>query len=129
MTEFESFMQMYKREQDERRTKALTSFAQQAVPSLAAAGVRRVDVAYSGYGDSGAIDDVTCYGDDDEPVVPDSDLIDWLSTTAECLIPAGFENNEGGEGVVKFDLVKGTYHLHHGERVMEVNWSDEEGKF
>lgn len=113
-----------------RREAALQKFAREVVPGLAAAGIRIVNVEYSGYGDSGAIDCIEAYGDGDEELVAISQSVrSDIEELAYELMPGGFENNEGGEGTVKLDLVKGAYQLHHGQRVVETEWSTKEGKF
>jgi len=120
----------YKMDMMRRREAALQKFAREVVPGLAATGIRIVSVEYSGYGDSGAIDCVEAYGDGDEELVAISQSVrSDIEVLAYELMPGGFENNEGGEGTIKLDLVKGTYQLHHGQRVLETEWSDEEGKF
>ena len=124
------WMKQYRMDMLRRREAALRTFAREVVPGLAAAGVRRVDIEYSGYGDSGAIDCITAYGDGDEEIVAISQSArSDIEELAYELLPGGFENNEGGEGTLKLDLVKGAYHLHHGQRVVETEWSDEEGKY
>lgn len=128
-SEFSKVMKHYFSDLQRRQKAALASFAQYVVPELAKAGIRRIDVTYSGYGDSGAIDDITCYGDEDKELPLDAELRDHVCQLAYEIVPPGFENNDGGEGVIKIDLVNGKYHLHHGERVSSVEWSDSEGEF
>jgi hypothetical protein len=129
MNDFHNVLAHYDNEMRKRREAALRAFATETVPQLAQAGVRRIDVQYSGYGDSGAVDNVDCYGDDDQIIPVERSLLDGVDSVVLELVPMGFENNDGGEGVLKLDLVKGSYHLHHGTRVMEVCWEDQEGKF
>jgi len=128
--EISEWVQHYRREQKRRREQALHKFARELAPDLAAEGIRRIDIEYSGHGDSGAIDVVTAYGDSDEVQIglrePARDSVCEL---AYELLPGGFENNEGGEGTLQLNLVDGTYHLNHGQHHRETTWSEEEGKF
>ena len=34
----------------------------------------------------------------------------------------GWENNEGAEGTVTFDVKEGTLHVEHGQYIMETAW-------
>jgi hypothetical protein len=38
----------------------------------------------------------------------------------------GWENNEGGEGTVTFDVVKRKVELHHGNNIITTEWHDDE---
>ncbi len=120
----------YRAEMDAHKQAASTHFAKVTVPKLAKLGVRRIDIEYSGYGDSGGINSCGMYGDNDTPVQVDNDEIrEEIGNYAYELMPPGFENNEGGEGVIKIDVVNGTYKLHHGQHIQETNWEESEGTF
>ena len=57
-------------------------------------------VEFSGYGDSGSIDD-TIYTDDGNFTIP-QDVLEWMYTQ----LPGGWEINEGSDGEFFFDFVK-----------------------
>jgi hypothetical protein len=44
-------------------------------------------------------------------------------------IPSGFENNEGGYGVLTVDIVEHKMYLEHSERIIETNDTEEEFEF
>ena len=44
-------------------------------------------------------------------------------------VPSGFENNEGGSGVLTVDIVEHKMYLEHSERVVETNDTEEEFEF
>lgn len=120
------------REQEAERQAAAEMFAKQAVPLLAKAGVRKIDIEYSGYGDSGGID-AHCYTGDEDKAIEKESLPEgadqMVCDFAESLIPAGFETNDGGQGRVFIDVVKGTWKLHHEVNITETESSDTEGTF
>lgn len=124
------WVQNYRREQQRRRDTALQKFAREIAPRLAEEGIRRIDIEYSGYGDSGAIDSILTYGDGDDEVGGLQHRVrDSICELAYALLPGGFENNEGGEGTLQLHLVDGTYRLNHGQHHRETTWTEEEGKF
>lgn len=84
---------------------------------LSRLGVRSLEATYDGYGDSGNVEDITA-----EPAVPKVDetpgLADFLWSVAYGEHP-GFENNEGGDGTVTWDLVTDRIDLDHHDNVVE----------
>lgn len=130
--DFQAFIKAYAEKQELQRKAANEQFSRTAVPALAKAGVRKIDIEYSGSGDSGGIDVETYYGDEDN-VVPADKIDDKTKELVHDyvyrLLPGGFEAYEGGQGVLKIDVVNGTYKLHHQENVMEHVDHDTEGKF
>lgn len=88
------------------------------LPAFLPYGVANIEVAYSGYGDSGAIDGVQ-YRDKaglrvDRNTLPGT-LTEKLETAVYSFLPAGFENNEGGQGTVLIDLQARKITLQHGQ--------------
>lgn len=61
-------------------------------------------IKYSGYGDSGGIDD--------SPVNLPDEAQDFLWDVLDHY-EGGFENNDGGEGKIKWDLVEDKITVHH----------------
>lgn len=131
MSDFDTdaFMQKYYAQRDQYQKSAAIKF-QQACEPLLAAGVAKVVCYYSGYGDSGGVEDVYYYTADDSSVArgdlpPDGDILEY----AESLLPAGFEINDGGQGEVHFDLLARTYSVHHKQNRTEVDVDEYEGGF
>ncbi len=100
--------------------------------TLIAKGVTTVVCEYSGYGDSGGVENVIYLDENNKPVsrsefadTLDGDIRDY----AEALLPAGFEINEGGQGTVTLDLRSRTYTVDHGQNVTEVQGDSYGGAF
>jgi hypothetical protein len=92
-------------------------------------GVANVEAAYSGYGDSGAIDGVQfrdAAGQHvDRTVIP----VDLHASLDNCLyefLPAGFEINDGGQGTLTLDVQTGRITLKHQENYTDTRDSTRE---
>ncbi len=71
--------------------------------ALRGLGVEEVEIAYDGYGDAGNIGEVTAVPAGIGLGGLEERLGDFAWSTAYDLHP-GFENNDGGEGVVTWDI-------------------------
>ncbi len=92
------------------------------IPALMASGVANVEAAYSGYGDSGAIDGVQ-FRDKaglrvEREKIPAA-LTEKLENVLYEFLPAGFEINDGGQGTLTLDVQTGTVKLEHQENYTE----------
>jgi hypothetical protein len=99
------------------------------LPSLLAAGVANVEAAYSGYGDSGAIDGVQ-YRDRagvrvEREKIP-AGLKEQLESVLYEFLPAGFESNDGSQGTLTLDVQTGRLTLQHQENYTETRDSTRE---
>ena len=99
------------------------------LPQFAALKVANIEVAYSGYGDSGAIDGCQ-YRDSagtrvDRTTIP-TQLTESLESCVYEFLPAGFEINDGGQGTLTIDLPKGTVTIAHQENYTESRDSTRE---
>ena len=88
------------------------------IPALAASGVTNIQAAYSGYGDSGAIDGLQ-YRDKsglrvERDKIP-SALKEQLENVLYEFLPAGFEINEGSQGTLTLDISASRITLTHQE--------------
>jgi hypothetical protein len=92
------------------------------IPALMASGVANVEAAYSGYGDSGAIDGVQFRDKSGVRVerekIP-APLKEQLENVLYEFLPAGFEINDGGQGTLTLDVQTGTVKLEHEENYTE----------
>lgn len=52
-------------------------------------------------------------------------LFDAIGYAADYVTPSGYENNEGGQGVIVFDAVNNECRCEHGSNYTEVNYSSE----
>ncbi len=88
--------------EEARRTLAI-----EVLPALLACGVSNIEITYSGYGDSGAIDGVQFRDAAGLRVVRDNlpqGIRGKLETCAYAFLPSGFEINDGGQGTLTIDL-------------------------
>jgi hypothetical protein len=99
------------------------------LPQFAALKVANIEVSYSGYGDSGAIDGCQ-YRDSagtrvDRTTIP-TQLIESLESCVYEFLPAGFEINDGGQGTVTIDVPKCTVTIAHQENYTDSRDSTRE---
>jgi hypothetical protein len=99
------------------------------IPALMASGVANVEAAYSGYGDSGAIDGVQFRDKSGVRVerekIP-AVLTEQLENVLYEFLPAGFEINDGGQGTLTLGVQTGTVRLEHQENYTESTSSTRE---
>ncbi len=79
---------------------------------LRASGVERVEAGYDGYGDSGNVNHVAVLPKESEAKEPATRIADFIWTTAYNLNP-GFEIDDGGEGILTWDVVKDRIDVKH----------------
>ena len=112
-----------------RVTTASTKVRDVLVPRLAQHSVSSVEVAYSGYGDSGAIDGLQ-FRDRagvrvERGIIPDS-LIEELESCFYEFLPAGFEINDGGQGTLTLDIPTAKVTVQHQENFTDTRDSTRE---
>jgi hypothetical protein len=103
------------------RTELLPVFVQHRVANI--------EAAYSGYGDSGAIDGLQ-FRDSagqrvDRASVP-QDVIEQLENCVYEFLPAGFEINDGSQGTLTLDVATGRVSIQHQANVTETRDSTRE---
>ena len=112
-----AFIEKNKLERDGRNAKdraVLRAFLQSK-------GVTRVDAQYDAYGDSGNVEDITF-----TPVTvmiettQEEALRDFIWSMAYALHP-GFENNDGGDGEVVWEIDEDKIQIEHRERFTDYN--------
>ena len=103
----------------ERKFQATTAkLRAEIIPALVVAGVANVEAAFSGYGDSGAIDGLQ-YRDKSglrvqRETIP-AGLTEELETCLYEFLPAGFEINDGSQGTLTLDISASRITLTHQE--------------
>ena len=107
--------EMQRAEERERR-ETTDRLRDQILPQFRRLGVANIEVSYSGYGDSGAIDGIQ-YRDPtgirvDRAPIP-IQLIEDLESCAYEFLPAGFEINDGGQGTLTIDVQASKVTLTH----------------
>jgi hypothetical protein len=117
------------RSEAERQRDNSRKLREEILPQLAALGIANIEVAYSGYGDSGAIDGCQYRDSDgsrvDRALIPTS-LVESLESCVYEFLPAGFEINDGGQGTLTIDVPKGTVTIAHQENYTESRDSTRE---
>ncbi len=119
---------MQRAEERERR-QTTARLRDQIIPQFHALGVGSVEIAYSGYGDSGAIDGVQ-YRDPtgirvDRAAIP-AQLVEDLERCAYSFLPAGFEIAEGAQGTLTIDIQLAKVTIQHQENYTESRDSTRE---
>ena len=98
--------EMQRAEERERR-ETNNRLRNEILPQFRELGVANIEVAYSGYGDSGAIDGVQYRGPTgirvDRAPIP-TQLVEDLERCAYSFLPPGFEINDGGQGTLTIDV-------------------------
>jgi ABC-type uncharacterized transport system permease subunit len=112
-----------------RLSEAKTQLRTDILPALAKHGVANIEAAYSGYGDSGAIDGIQ-YRDEAgvrvERTTLSDPVVEQLENMLYEFLPAGFEINDGGQGTVTLDVQTGKITLAHQENYTETRDSTRE---
>ena len=110
-------LQMQQAEQS-KQAKSKHKLRTEILPAFRALQVANIEAAYSGSGDSGAIDGVQ-FRDSKGLRVERSSISDPLIESLEDalyeFLPAGFEINDGGQGTLTVDVEKGRLTLDHQE--------------
>ncbi len=99
------------------------------LPALLDSSVANVEVAYSGYGDSGAIDGVQFRDKSGVRVEREkiaAALTEKLENVLYEFLPAGFEINDGGQGTLSLNIQTGRLTLQHQETETVSNDSTRE---
>ena len=101
---------------------AKTKLRTEILPALVQHRVANAEAAYSGYGDSGAIDGLQ-FRDAagqrvDRASVP-QDVIEQLETCVYEFLPAGFEIDDGSQGTLTLDVATGRVSIQHQANVTE----------
>ena len=102
---------------------------EEILPQFAALKVANIEVSYSGYGDSGAIDGCQYRDSDgsrvDRALIPTS-LVESLESCVYEFLPAGFEINDGGQGTLTIDVQMAKVTLQHRENYTDSRDSTRE---
>jgi hypothetical protein len=112
-----------------RADRAKTRLRDEIIPWLRQHGVANIEAAYSGYGDSGAIDGVQ-FRDPagqrvDRATIP-TPVVEQLENCIYEFLPSGFEINDGGQGTLTLDVPTGRITLAHQENYTESRDSTRE---
>jgi hypothetical protein len=116
--EFQQILARLQQADEARLKQAKTRLRGEIIPRLKQWGVAKIVVDYSGCGDSGGIDGISYFDAAGQPVnmalvqpASDPDIGDVVYE----FLPAGFENNEGGQGTLTLDAEAGSVKIAHSE--------------
>ena len=127
--EFQDIMARFLQTEQARLDEAKSRLRVQIIPRLVQHRVANVKVAYSGYGDSGAIDGVQFRDPAGQRVdranLP-GDVIEQLETCVYEFLPTGFEIDDGSQGTLTIDTQTAKVTLNHQENVTETRDSTRE---
>lgn len=127
--DFQMFARHYMQEQQAHVDRAKTLLRNNIIPQLIQHAVANVEVAYSGYGDSGAIEEIQFRDADGQRVVREqipTTLVDELENCVYSFLPAGFEINDGGQGTLTIDTRTAKVVIQHQENYTETRDSTQE---
>ena len=127
--EFQQIIAQFVQTEQARMDDAKKRLRTQIIPRLAQHGVASVEVAYSGYGDSGAIDGLQFRDSAGQRVDRESvpkDVIEQLENCVYEFLPAGFEIYDGGQGTVLIDTQTAKVSIQHQANVTETRDSTRE---
>ena len=128
-TELNEILRHYMTGVEDQMQQAKNTLRTVILPALLTSGVANVEAAYSGYGDSGAIDGVQYRNQSGVRVerekIPAA-LTEKLENVLYEFLPAGFEINDGGQGTLTLDVQTGTVKLEHEENYTESTSSTRE---
>ncbi len=116
--EFQQIMARFQQTEQARAATATSQVRDVLIPQLNQFGVADIEAAYSGYGDSGAIDGIQfrdSAGQRVERTTLPTTLIEELESCLYEFLPAGFEINDGGQGTLTLDVETAKITLKHQE--------------
>ena len=119
----------YHQSEQARLEQAKAKLRVEILPALVQHRVANVEAAYSGYGDSGAIDGLQ-YRDAagqrvDRETIP-ATLVEELENVLYEFLPAGFEINDGSQGTLTLDVLASKVTIQHQENYTASNDSTRE---
>ena len=127
--EFQQIIAHYHQSEQARLEQAKAKLRTEILPALVQHRVANLEAAYSGYGDSGAIDGLQ-YRDAagqrvDRETIP-ATLVEELENVLYEFLPAGFEINDGSQGTLTLDVLTGKVMIQHQENYTASNDSTRE---
>ena len=126
---FQQILAHYHQSEQARLEQAKAKLRTEILPALVQHRVANVEAAYSGYGDSGAIDGLQ-FRDAagqrvDREAIPTT-LVEQLENVLYEFLPAGFEINDGGQGTLTIDTQTAKVTIQHQENYPETRDSNRE---
>lgn len=129
ISEINEILRAYMANVEQQIEQAKRTLAAEVFPALLACGIANVEIAYSGYGDSGAIDGVQYRDAAGLRVIRDNipqGVREKLETCVYAFLPSGFETNDGGQGSVTINLTTRKITLQHEQNEVVARQSSRE---
>jgi hypothetical protein len=127
--EFAQIMAHFHQTEQARLSEAKNRLRGGILPALAKHRVASIEAAYSGYGDSGAIDGIQFRNEAgvrvDRTTLP-APIIEQLETCIYEFLPSGFEINDGSQGTLTIDTQTGKVTIQHQENYTDTRDSTRE---
>ena len=126
---FIQIIAQFQQSEQARLDEAKTQLRDVIMPQLRQHGIANIEAAYSGYGDSGAIDGVQfrdAAGQRVERAAVPTPVVEQLENAIYEFLPSGFEINDGGQGTLTLDVPTGRITLAHQENYTESRDSTRE---
>ena len=119
----------YHQSEQARLDRAKSKLRTEILPALAQHRVANIEAAYSGYGDSGAIDGTQFRdpaGQRVDRATISSPVLEQLENAIYEFLPAGFEINDGSQGTLTLDVQTAKVTIQHQENYTETRDSTRE---
>ena len=119
----------YHQSEQARLEQAKAKLRTEILPALVQHRVANIEAAYSGYGDSGAIDGLQFRDTAGERVDRESlprNVIEELENCVYEFLPSGFEVDDGSQGTLTLDVATGRVSIQHQENYTTSNDSTRE---
>lgn len=127
--EFQQIMAHFHQTEQARMDDTKKRLRTQILPRLIQHRVANIEAAYSGYGDSGAIDGIQfrdAAGQRVDRTTLPAEILEQLENCVYEFLPSGFEINDGGQGTVMIDTQTGKVTIRHQENYTETQESNRE---
>lgn len=121
--DFQNILARFHHSEQARLNEAKTRLRTDILPAFATRRVANIEAAYSGYGDSGAIDGIQ-YRDEagtrvDRGSLP-AGLVEQLENVLYEFLPAGFEIDDGSQGTLTLDVQTAKITIAHQDNYAET---------
>jgi len=114
MTDTDDIMARMERARQEQEA-ALNERRETLLAVLRSIGAKRVTIFYDGYGDEGNVNDVTLEPEGATLKEEDAQALDSFAWDRAYALHPGFENNEGGNGELVWDIANDQMSLTHND--------------
>ena len=124
--------EIWEKEKRDKRRKTLAELKEISI-TLFAKGIIKFSCEYNGEGDSGDIEynfyeKNEAFGPKNAADIPEEVLTQLIDMAWE-FVPSGFENNDGGFGLLTINFQTSTIELIHNDRIVEIETKEQNFDF